>query len=296
VVESNLSIRGHCGRIAALSMFAAGSLLAADKALAVPAAKSQIISAEAANLERTVRARLAKGVSYFIIPHPDDEVAAWSLVQRAKYPVFVLMTQGERSAYCNDRGGKGSQSCKQDRLRSWDGFLNTYYAKGRAVKGQNFTAYVDKSSARVVFDLGDGRLTEQAVTDAINQARRIGVKYGSEQYVVSANIRYGHSDHEAVFAAVQSQKGLGRLAVNGSIDPTSNFTLPINGINGLMACPNGSVNQQYRWLNNGKCWSTSNDLNQVFRVAPRQSLVDLDALYTNTPVTQPLFANERMLN
>lgn len=43
-----------------------------------------------------------KQLTYVVIPHPDDEWEAWSLIEKSSdnYPVFVLLTQGEETSAC----------------------------------------------------------------------------------------------------------------------------------------------------------------------------------------------------
>lgn len=79
-------------------------------------------------------------LSYVVVPHPDDEMQAWSLIEDTPdtYKVFIVLTKGEQSAYCNGRGydegtgeaepvpwpgGKWSPSCEQARQESFFRFL-----------------------------------------------------------------------------------------------------------------------------------------------------------------------------
>ena len=79
-------------------------------------------------------------LSYVVVPHPDDEMQAWSLIEDTPdiYKVFIVLTRGEQTAYCNGRGydeatgeaepypwpgGKWSTSCEQARQESFFRFL-----------------------------------------------------------------------------------------------------------------------------------------------------------------------------
>ena len=81
----------------------------------------------------TTRSRL----SYYAVPHPDDEFQSWSLIENdaQTYPVIITMTRGEATGYCAKSGYKGyqpslgelppgndptyrSKSCKQNRIGS----------------------------------------------------------------------------------------------------------------------------------------------------------------------------------
>ena len=45
-------------------------------------------------------------VSYIVVPHPDDEMQAWSLIENTPdiYEVYIVMTRGEQSFYCGLAG------------------------------------------------------------------------------------------------------------------------------------------------------------------------------------------------
>lgn len=79
-------------------------------------------------------------VSYVAIPHPDDEMQAWSLIENTPdtFKVFVIFTRGEATAYCAEPAhdprtgelppvplpeGKHSPSCEAARKEAFFGFL-----------------------------------------------------------------------------------------------------------------------------------------------------------------------------
>jgi hypothetical protein len=202
-------------------------------------------------------------LQYIVTAHPDDEMASWSLIQRASanYPVFIVATHGEETGYCEAGGrsslqtslgearppgdayqGRWSRGCKDARIGSWHGFLNrmadidptlskpgfrgTYSAgglagsrapsrvdNGRTIESRTFRVWADSKSARVAFDLGDGDLTPEEVTWAIQtvRARRGSLFPRLPEYgVIAASYRntdprcpvYDHTDHRAVHVAV----------------------------------------------------------------------------------------------
>jgi hypothetical protein len=88
-----------------------------------------------------------KQLAYIVIPHPDDEFEAWSLIQTSpdNYPVFLLMTHGEETSGCttgvdggiswfqptlgevvygNPYQGKWKPSCDAARLAGFHMFLD----------------------------------------------------------------------------------------------------------------------------------------------------------------------------
>lgn len=69
----------------------------------------------------------ADELTVVVLPHPDDEFQVWSQIeQRAgASTVFVLMTRGEQSGYCDSEigGGRWSQQCSQARIDSWLAFF-----------------------------------------------------------------------------------------------------------------------------------------------------------------------------
>ena len=140
---------------------------------------------------------------YVVVPHPDDELEAWSLLEdRAdQYPVFVLCTHGEQTVYADGRGhqpelgertplpqpwgGRGSAAVRAQRLDSFAAFLDGAAAldpqldaplvdHGVLEDGPSpFSLAVGERSARVVFDGGDGRLTPAFVTAALQRTRAL---------------------------------------------------------------------------------------------------------------------------
>lgn len=50
-------------------------------------------------------------ITYVVLPHPDDETFIWSSVQNNTnmYPVFIVLTEGEQSAFCDLHGLDKSQ-------------------------------------------------------------------------------------------------------------------------------------------------------------------------------------------
>lgn len=177
---------------------------------------------------------------YVLIPHPDDEFAAWSLIQRRRhvFPVFILLTHGEWTTFADGHGiqpelgervpqpqpfkGPGSLHTAAQRLDSWHTFLDAMAdvddSLDRPVSipspSENFQLFVGARTARVVFDLGDGTLTPQAVSDALQEARllrRVHLPVHDEGDVVAAgywnrddpaSMYYVHPDHRAVHEAL----------------------------------------------------------------------------------------------
>lgn len=79
-------------------------------------------------------------VTYVVVPHPDDEVQAWSLIENTPgtYEVFIMLTKGEQSFYCDSPGydegtgearpdpwpdGKWAPTCEAARMNSFFDFM-----------------------------------------------------------------------------------------------------------------------------------------------------------------------------
>ena len=126
-------------------------------------------------------------IQYVVIPHPDDELSAWSLIQRspADYPVFIVLTQGEQTQMGDGRGlqadrgevipqpqpftGRGTPNLRGQRLSSWHGFLDAMSATDPTLDSPadvgsvpspvgDFRLWIGAATARAVFDLGDGQV------------------------------------------------------------------------------------------------------------------------------------------
>ncbi|MGH9181474.1 MAG: hypothetical protein ACRDY5_07145 [Acidimicrobiales bacterium] len=184
--------------------------------------------------------RPARRLRYILIPHPDDEFSAWSLVQRRPYifPVFILLTHGEETTFADGHGlqehlgervpqpqpfgGPGSVQVRSQRQDSWHTFLDTMAAMDHTLDvampvpspSPTFELFVGHRTARVIFDLGDGRLTPEAVTaalQAVRELKRVHLPVHTERDVVAAgywnrddpaSIHYVHRDHRAVHEAL----------------------------------------------------------------------------------------------
>jgi LmbE family N-acetylglucosaminyl deacetylase len=182
-------------------------------------------------------------IVYVVVPHPDDEFGAWSLLERsaANYPVFLVCTHGERTVAADGSahqpelgewtpppqpwGGPGSDTVRQQRLASFDAFLDAmagldpYLDRDLVDHGElsdgpsAFRLQVGARSARVVFDGGDRALTPEFVTAALQRTRAlrethlplqrehavVGAAYHS---TVAGSVRYTHPDHRAVHEAL----------------------------------------------------------------------------------------------
>lgn len=182
-------------------------------------------------------------IRYVVVPHPDDEFSAWSLVggQGDHYVVFVLLTRGEATRFCDGHGlqavygerqppatwpwpGEGTPGCKALRVDSFNAFLDkmaeldpSLDVPGPPVRLGSpvgpFDLAVGARTARAVFDLGDGRLTPAAVTAAVQAVRAVRdrLPVTAEDDVVGAAYRnghypdavvYDHPDHLAVHRAL----------------------------------------------------------------------------------------------
>lgn len=192
----------------------------------------------------------AQRIVYVVVPHPDDEFQAWALLdaEQDAYPVFILCTHGERTVAADGSahqpelgewtpppqpwGAPGSPTVRLQRLASFSAFLDAMAVvepwldgdlvdHGTLTDGPSpFTLQVGERSARVVFDGGDGRLTPEFVTAAVQRTRRLRrthLPVQREHAVVGAaylntaagSVRYTHRDHRAVHEALwQTDQGV----------------------------------------------------------------------------------------
>lgn len=158
-------------------------------------------------------------VSYVVVPHPDDEWQTWSLVENspANYKVFIVLTKGEQTGYCNP---KWTTVCADRRVSSLLGFLSQMSQSDATLPG-DWTAlgtkgefsplgfalsktdgsgayaaprtadvYLDTQNrgAVVSYDLGDGDLTKDEVTWAIKTTLAQRAALGIDTSLPSYNI------------------------------------------------------------------------------------------------------------
>ncbi|QCR18657.1 hypothetical protein [Agrococcus sp. SGAir0287] len=66
---------------------------------------------------------VADELTVVLLPHPDDEFQVWSQIEQrpGARTVFVLMTRGEQSGFCDSEigGGRWTQQCSRARIDSW---------------------------------------------------------------------------------------------------------------------------------------------------------------------------------
>ena len=103
-------------------------------------------------------------IRYIVLPHPDDEFEAWSMVagDTTHYIVFILLTRGEYSRYCDGSGisqlqtdraerlpqpqpftGEGTPTCAEQRLDAWSTFLDTRGGVESAIGRPGFLGQFD---------------------------------------------------------------------------------------------------------------------------------------------------------
>lgn len=140
---------------------------------------------EGGEVTSEIAATNKKTIEYFVQAHPDDEIGAWSLIQRSttRYPVLVLLTRGEETSYCTSSGaagnerafgeaappgdayrGKWSSGCREARVQSWHRFLDAMADYDASLSKPPFRGrYVASGSAGVSMPSrvdADGRVVE----------------------------------------------------------------------------------------------------------------------------------------
>lgn len=152
---------------------------------------------------QVVTADQARGLHLYLVPHADDELSGWTSLADGSdlYPVLVLLTQGEQTARCTPEvlathlevelgerppepdptTGRDTPACRQAR---WDAFRASLAEAARHTPAvdlsgaQETTATLGGSPAVllrgrgatvVALDLGDGRLTPEAVGEAVEE-------------------------------------------------------------------------------------------------------------------------------
>lgn len=107
-------------------------------------------------------------VMYVVIPHPDDEFQAWSLIENTPdvHKVFMVLVRGEQASYCNSPAyeaqhgakppnpwpdGRWSLTCEQARINSFLGFM-----QDMGVTDDGLPEIYDSLGTRGPFDSGFG--------------------------------------------------------------------------------------------------------------------------------------------
>lgn len=181
-------------------------------------------------------------MSYIFIAHPDDEIASWSTIEQSSgnYHVFVLLTRGGHTGYCENPQNKpgidnypatsrDSEACKQNRIMSFHRFLNRAAATDPYLDvldaaaptvsdvdpgAGRFEVWAGPNSARVVFDFADGGLRAADLLAANELVRELkgsvlpdlpdyqalAASFWNAHYPDCAV--YEHPDHRAVHVGV----------------------------------------------------------------------------------------------
>lgn len=149
----------------AVVVVAGGAALAVSLSRPSPAAQASggQLSRQASHPEAQPQALAPAGagkpsaLSLVVMPHPDDEMEAWSQIENSptNYKVFVYLTRGNGTSYCRNAAGllglnanlgevdpRGTTkfsyplsdaACAQLRMRSTVGFLNAMSTKDRSL-------------------------------------------------------------------------------------------------------------------------------------------------------------------
>jgi hypothetical protein len=232
-------------------------------------------------------------VSYIALPHPDDEWQTWALTENspANYKVFILMTRGEQTGYCTP---KWTEECADRRVDSLLGYLTDMSAKDPALPGDfenlgergpfpangvnltrvDDTSYAAKRTAEVfrdrqgrgavvVFDLGDGDLTEAEAVWAVKTTRDNRGALGLNTTLPNWNLlgtyynknyagcfQYPHPDHYSVHRALyHTNFGFGyQAAATCGSDPEAVRKQAVKTPSVDAAWGPGAFRANYGWL------------------------------------------------
>jgi LmbE family N-acetylglucosaminyl deacetylase len=127
-----------------------------------------------------------------VCPHPDDEYQGWAAIGNDEIPVFLLLTQGEKTSYCNDIS---IAECKRMRINSTTSFLRGMLAK---------------SYGLLIMDMGDKNLTRLQIEPML---RSVVEKLRPTKIIVAAYYNqepgctiYRHRDHRALNDTMRATK------------------------------------------------------------------------------------------
>jgi len=173
-------------------------------------------------------------VSYIVVPHPDDEMQAWSLIEDTPdtYKVFIMLTRGEQTAYCGSPGldegtgeaaptpwpqGRWTASCEEARVNSFFDFIS-----GMAGNEQGLPAAFDELGAQGPFGANGATICRFDDNDCIEDRSAL-VWSSSLATVVWFNLGDGDLTAEeaawAIAAVRDNQAVLGIDAVIEGLQP-----------------------------------------------------------------------------
>lgn len=143
------------------------------------------------------------GLHLYLVPHPDDELGAWTSLAEAEamWPVMVVLTRGEETSRCAGPDlsglqeslgevapvpapvtGRGSEECRKARVGSMRRVLveaengtpiveglGTGQLSGLIVAGEPVEIVTGMHATLVLLDLGDGALSVEAVRRVVEE-------------------------------------------------------------------------------------------------------------------------------
>jgi hypothetical protein len=163
---------------------------------------------------------------YYVIPHADDEVESWSLLERDTdhYPVLMLMTHGEQSQFCNGSGfdantnerlpqpqpfsnapsaGRWTQTCGDERIDAWHFFLDEIAKEGRSHLGT--VSYVGHFTGEIqTGDTSPTRCDSMTPTENCHPSQEFDVWVGPRSARVVFDLGDGDVRPEEVIWAVRT--------------------------------------------------------------------------------------------
>lgn len=168
-------------------------------------------------------------LSYIVVPHPDDEMQAWSLIEDTPdtYKVFIMLTRGEQTAYCRAPGynagtgeaepfpwpnGKFTPSCEAARQNSFFNFVTAMAASDsglpREFKFEGIKGPFDSLGSTICrYDDGDCVADLTAAVWTSSQAAVVWFNLGDGD--VTAD--------EAAWAITTVRDNRGALGIDGSL-------------------------------------------------------------------------------
>ena len=171
--------------------------------------------------EKPPAAREMRALRYFVIPHPDDEVESWSLLEQGTdhYPVLMLLTRGEATRYCDGSGfdpgtGErapapqpfGQSTCPDERVDAWHFFLDEMAKSGRSHLGTVTWA------GRFVGEVGPGETTPARCDgNSCRESRAFDAWVGERSARIVFDLGDGDLTKEEVIWAVRTVQRTRRL-------------------------------------------------------------------------------------
>lgn len=202
-----------------------------------------------------------KKIVLVVCPHPDDEYEGWAAIEYDETPIFLILTQGEKTIHCKKIS---KADCKIKRINSERYFLSKM---------------MSRTYGLLIMDLGDKNLTTSnirpamvSVVDKLKPYKIIVAAYYNEK---PGSTIYKHQDHKALYDTMKFNTwGVPVFIRIPSCVQSKKSILFVDEMVHSKTWGDGGIGQTaYGWLRGGKWPAGESDSDNISLFTRRQDFM-----------------------